>query len=784
MRKYWSILAFLMVCSPLQATTYYVANAGSDAANGTSIGTPWQTIAHVQATLTGDQHSNSVLFNRGDSWREQFSPGMFGTAAGQFTIGAYGAGASPIISGSDLLNSGWSNVAGGNSAIFKQYTYVPERNSASIASITSPSIVLAAGDFVVVSCGTPENLTSSVATSTPANTFAPLTFANNANGTGIQTSYAMNVSAGSTTFTCTPNASAGYQSMVVLDYSGVATSAALDVNIGDGSQWDPGYVSAPFSTTSSATELMLLCGRWGDFTKTFTAGSMGAASAVLRGVSGSSITGNANQACEEVTTTATQTNITASLTYGQSNPIAVNIGTFISRVGTTNVWQRSMTTQPHQVFFNGIPGTLVASAGAVSAPGQWYWAANVIYVYSTSDPATAFTNPGVEASQRQYAVYLSAKNYITIQGLNLTETNNAGVFVYSGSTNFLITGNSINYCGYQNYDAGVEVMWGSNGRITGNKIYGSFNGIVLSTYVGEIVDSIQVDHNAVSYSQWAGIMDEGSVTGSPTVFVAGPTNVVIEYNSTIYSSQKKIDLSGIYTYASGAGTVIRYNISANNGTAAYYSSGYMIDVVSQPMLFYGNVGYGSNHGCIASASSGHLIYGNTCYNNNTQGWNDGELFLFNSEGVAASSLTVKNNIFVATTGKYVLTADSSSVTGHTFNYNLYSASIASPFLWSGTSYNFANYKTASSQDANSLNSAPTFYNSSAGQFWQTVGSSGIAAGTALGAPYNTGIYPGSSWPNNVFLIPNLNNDLGAYPYTGYIIDAVTGSGTQSSGTTK
>ena len=47
----------------------------------------------------------------------------------------------------------------------------------------------------------------------------------------------------------------------------------------------------------------------------------------------------------------------------------------------------------------------------------------------------------------------------------------------------------------------------------------------------------------------------------------------------------------------------------------------------------------------------------------------------------------------------------------------------------------------------------------------------------LGSPYNTGIYPGSSWPYNVFLIPNLNNDLGAYPYTGSIIDSVMGSGT-------
>ena len=40
------------------------------------------------------------------------------------------------------------------------------------------------------------------------------------------------------------------------------------------------------------------------------------------------------------------------------------------------------------------------------------------------------------------------------------------------------------------------------------------------------------------------------------------------------------------------------------------------------------------------------------------------------------------------------------------------------------------------------------------------------------------------WPYNVFTVTNANNDLGAFPYTETVIDSVTGSGTQASGTTR
>ena len=65
--------------------------------------------------------------------------------------------------------------------------------------------------------------------------------------------------------------------------------------------------------------------------------------------------------------------------------------------GTANVWQADLTTQPAEVEFNGTEGTDQTSIAACTAEGYWYWASNVLYVYSTSDPDTAYVSNGIDA---------------------------------------------------------------------------------------------------------------------------------------------------------------------------------------------------------------------------------------------------------------------------------------------------------------------------------------------------------------------------------------------------
>jgi hypothetical protein len=91
---------------------------------------------------------------------------------------------------------------------FKQYTYVADTGSGKLGSITSPAITLTSGDFVFVFCQTRDSATGFTVTSSPANTFNQLTSQTAASTE--QASYSVNAGSGSTTFTCTPSASAAY----------------------------------------------------------------------------------------------------------------------------------------------------------------------------------------------------------------------------------------------------------------------------------------------------------------------------------------------------------------------------------------------------------------------------------------------------------------------------------------------------------------------------------------------------------------------------------------------
>ena len=90
------------------------------------------------------------------------------------------------------------------------------------------------------------------------------------------------------------------------------------------------------------------------------------------------------------------------------------------------VWQASVTTEPKMVFFNGTLGTNKSSLISVTAANEWYWASNVLYVYSTSDPATAFTNPGVEVAARAYGIW-DAYAYVTVKDIHTTKANHSGI---------------------------------------------------------------------------------------------------------------------------------------------------------------------------------------------------------------------------------------------------------------------------------------------------------------------------------------------------------------------
>jgi len=115
MKRLLALLVFLILPSLADAATYYVdCNANGDAGAGTGTGAAvaWKTISKVNASSfsAGD----SVLFNKGCTWRETLTVPSSGSAGNPITFGAYGTGAAPIIDGSDTPVT-WTPVSGTSS---------------------------------------------------------------------------------------------------------------------------------------------------------------------------------------------------------------------------------------------------------------------------------------------------------------------------------------------------------------------------------------------------------------------------------------------------------------------------------------------------------------------------------------------------------------------------------------------------------------------------------------------------------------------------------------------
>jgi hypothetical protein len=419
-----------------------------------------------------------------------------------------------------------------------------------------------------------------------------------------------------------------------------------------------------------------------------------------------------------------------------------------------NLWRATLGTQPLIAFFDGVPGTKVGSEANITAPGDWWWNADTLYVYSTSNPSSAFTDPGIEAGARQYAVIQYQVQYLSFSNLHLTKANYYGIQLTANVTVDDITADYNGTSGILAWESPDAI---GNGITVENSTiaYNGGSGLNYGYVNNMLIQGNDVHHNCWNPSNaYSRGLDGGAL---------GTTNVTVQYNNVHENGNAQTGSpgAGITCDTCGSGIVFRYNASwGNNGR------GISLDADNNAQVYY-NVAWNNAVGGISvfadanTSMKGHQIYNNTLYGNS--------MFGMLVEGPTAGSAlggctnnTITNNIVVDTAGGPNLEAfngcenPGADGSGNVYTHNDFGLAASNFIEWGAETYysGYTPWETAPGNCgtpgcSHSVQANPQFVDAAAVQFWLASGSPAIGTGLNLGSPYNIGILPESNWPSSV-----------------------------------
>jgi hypothetical protein len=729
-------------------TTYYVNNLAAAGGNGTTsaltgANCAWDTVADVNGASfnAGD----SILFARGCTWREQLTVPSSGSAGSVITFGAYGDGADPIINGSDIIAT-WTvkaneETAGVFSTGFEDevdafttdWTSKTTESGNTVTLVSTPTkngVKAMAGTFDGVNdsqdCYVSKTLPSSY-----SDIYARCYFRYNA-AFGMNTAGNGIIPFGFTT------GGAPYAYLRFLESSG----AYKIMGIGPGGT----AVGAGVALSADTWYYLEL-----HYVKSATVGGI---EFWVNGVSGgSNFTLNAQWTMNGVWAggrvyAANQEPKAGSIIY-YDDIVVSQTAIGAAAVGTNslfglNTWGATCTTEPNIVFFDGTRGTKVANLAAVDSERDWFWASNVLYCYSTTDPDTAYTSPGIESGSRTACVYLDSKDYVTVENLELKHANLDGVRLATAGNNLTVNACDIN----NNYAWGVNAYCTSqneNGVISNSEIsYNGGSGISLNRSKNWTITGNSVHHNCQLTDNETYHAYSAGIKLNPQVTCLGN---IIEHN-TIYSNGVGLAVSeglGIWIDTNGAGNIVRYNLIYSNNylgiknertssTQIYYN---IIHSTTYPNSTSGSGAglyiTGDNDGDGGPANS-NLVYNNVLYGNY---WGIIVYGDDTSENCCSGNL-VKNNISTGSTVSELFAwgggqNDGTHGTGNVYTYNCFGAEKANFVNWGGSNKStYDAWETAYGATTSSIEADPAFVSTVTPDFHLLSTSPCINSGTDVG----------------------------------------------------
>ncbi len=696
-------------------TTYYVDSVGGlDSNTGTDSSHPWQTVAKVNSSSF--THGDSILFKRGDVWREELTVPSSGINGDPIIFGAYGTGDNPKLNGSALIdNASFSpysinqpllySVTPGNDqhdGVTRNYREVITPSTGSNNNnIKLKFTASASANWVIAGVSIGAQSSGNAATSLTRATFGGSNGVTiNAGTTATSDSINFPVTAGTSYLvhvymtarnmkynasgTTYYDANAGDETLITSPSGSQLNSSGaygiVTAIIGDFSQTIWSSASLPSYSISSLTS--------SGTTATATTPSAHELSAIgsqYITVSGASPAGYNGTVAVTVTDA---THFTYTISAGLSSPATGTIT--YTRVGPLLMWENN-------VFLNE-----QSSIVACGVPGSWYWDGTTLYVngYNQDNPAT--NGKTYEVGHLAYGIFDNQKNYLEIKNIDTTES-------YGGSDS------------------------------TGNVSTGSgMSGIVLEGSYSVVHDLVSYHNARHEFAFYSGstnnlaynlTLHDDLTTTPVSIFGTGTANNTLQ-NSTIYSTEAAC-ASGLYSngllifHGTAHGNTVQnndFNVSGTNPSMIIntYDAGSDSNVFRynyihgtfQRAFKLNGVNSDSIYGNIIAAqsaiinptfdiisASGTTIYNNTIIGSSSQ---------YGINLTTSPNTLVKNNIFY---GPKAISVDAGSETGFVSDYNLFYNASGSSWVWGATTYaTLADWRTNSSQDAHSLNADPVFVN--------------------------------------------------------------------------
>jgi hypothetical protein len=709
------------------------------------------TIADVNAFSTL-QPGDSVLFRKGQTWREQLTVPSSGSAGNPITFDAYGSGALPTLDETDVVTS-WTTDAG--------------VSSANLESTDAPSWTPTNSTIVANSAAGPNGGTN-----------AAVLTDNSTNAEHVVENYPSQTPG--TTYTFSAFVKAGTLSWVRLHlgWSG-GNECNYFFNLALGA------IGGNYVNGNACTAVMVPAGN-GYYRVSVSQLDPAGSTYVSTRIAAESADGTYGYV---------GTGKTLNVVWAQWEAASA-MGNYVPG-GTFTDYYKAMGTTPNQVFENGTRYLPVANKSHLNV-GNSFWdsGAGRIYVRTSGDNApSGYT---ITASQRDYGVSISSKNYITVQNLHVTGANRNNIEIFETCTGITINANTTDRA----YQEGIRSeTYSTNlrniGEISNNTVsLSGGTGIDLSEYVTNYtVELNTIFQNAQLYSATngdlqftAGIRLIGNLAGTHvngmiiqknSVYSNGPSNTALWATNPLNAISLSLGTGIWIDTVDSAGAIIRYNLVHDNAVNGIHSEN------NSNLDFYGNVIYNSGYfGFVAwtsvdTFSTSHInFFNNTVYNTNalTGLANIGILGKLDGASGGASTNMVKNNI--AYGGAPSLMAqqggenDGTKGSGNVYLYNNFGPETTNFIAWgsySGNKSTYAALDSAYGSSTHSVTGDPKFTNAAGNNFTLTSSSPAIDAGVNLGSTYQLALASSSTWPSDVVTL-NQNSygagwDIGAYVYT-------------------